>query len=173
MAFEEQKREDLLNDATAFSWRIAVQFALELDSKAKHPTRCEEFFAGKRENGGWSFYFDEQPVVQMNASGEVRRLFIHNRKLSAEAGRLVELHRERLMGRIELQRTLVSDVEQTQMLETCQMLVRWVLDSLQNDVARVSGQIPDDQEVLLELKSELNAWLEQPPRIAASAHALA
>ncbi len=50
----------------------------------------EELFAGLRSEGSWSLYFDEDPVIQFNPFGNVRRLFVDNCKYRvADAGRLV------------------------------------------------------------------------------------
>ncbi len=66
---------------------------------------------GFRPDGGWSIYFDEDPVYQFNSAGQVRRVFIAGQRLEASNGQLLQLNRQTAGGRVELTRVALA-VEQ-------------------------------------------------------------
>lgn len=85
MALHPHQRENLLRDATQYAQRVRLQFASD--------ELWESVFIGMRREGGWSIYFDEQPVWHFNAAGQLRRAYVDGRRLAAARGRLEALER--------------------------------------------------------------------------------
>ncbi len=106
MARSESDREDLLREATALALRAELQIAGE----------TEPVTVGFRATGSLSIYFGGDPVVQFNATGQLRRAFVDGLLYKAEQGRLVGLRRERTEQEVVLQRQEVSDHEQAFLL---------------------------------------------------------
>ena len=85
MARESHDREDLLRDATAYVSRM--QLAVDLGNGTV------EVFAGFHSTGAFSLYFNQDPVYHFNRSGELRRAFVDDELIKAEAGSLVGMRR--------------------------------------------------------------------------------
>ena len=85
MAREEQDREDLLREATAFVDR--AEFAV---AGFESPV-----FVGFRENSAASVYFGPDRVYHFNADGELRRAYRDGLLYKADRGELVSLDRRR------------------------------------------------------------------------------
>ncbi len=152
MSIEKQKREDLLHEATAFERRILLQ--LDVSPPTAPPTRCNrvELFGGFRQGGGWSLYFDEQPVLQFNAAGQLRRLFLDDRKLLCERGQLIELQRSVQGGKVEFQRVVVAAEVERQYLARCTAWLEAATQALEQQRYQVVGQYPSrDAELLGDL----------------------
>jgi hypothetical protein len=138
MAVQKHKREDLLADAVAFSRRILLTLSIEGQA-------CE-LFAGQRAGAGWSFYFDEAPVLQFTASGALRRLYIDDRKLSAENGKLTELLRVPggTPSRVAHQLQGLAEESEQILLQRCLRYLQLARDALRAGNYRQLGQIPVD-----------------------------
>ena len=92
MARQEQPRENLIAEATALVERVELLLA----------GVPEPIVAGFRAEGSASLFFGDDPVYQFNARGQLRRAFVGGRLYKADAGRLVEMTRQRQAGRIQL-----------------------------------------------------------------------
>lgn len=145
MAREEHDREDLLRDATALVERASLEVV----------GTSEPLFVGFRRDGGPSFYFGPDRVYQFTHDGQLRRAFVDNRMLKAEAGRLVALDRRRTSTAVELVRHTLSPAEQQAFLADC----RRHLDALGRALAgghfRVVGQVPEHAEVVVRIQAFL------------------
>ncbi len=134
MAINTQPREDLLRDARAYSrrllWRVhfpeilvpempagASKLAQSWHSMASRRPNdlpaCArpfelEIFLGIRAGSGWSIYFGEDPVLQFNERGQLRRLYLAGSKYAAAGGKLEKLTRRQLGGRVRLERLLLE-----------------------------------------------------------------
>ncbi|MFO0944137.1 MAG: hypothetical protein U0930_25795 [Pirellulales bacterium] len=97
MAIHEEKRENLMLEATAYSRRLLVR--LNAVNFRDQPIR--ELFAGQRPGKMWSLYFDESPVLQFDSSGAIRRLFVQPQKFVVQHGKLIELLRQSQGGRVD------------------------------------------------------------------------
>lgn len=111
MARHEADREDLMREATALVERAELRIADE-------PVTL---VIGFRRDGGISFYFDADYVIQFNPAREIRRLYYDGRLIKAEAGRLVALRRRRTAAAVQLQRHELTAEESA----TCLHLFAW------------------------------------------------
>lgn len=154
MALDEQPRENLLRDAVAYPRRLKLRMGhSQPAAKAEVGVDFEELFAGLRSDGSWSLYFDEDPVIQFNPSGTVRRLFVDNRKyLVADDGKLVELTRTGRGGRVELQHEAVAAEAERAIRERCQLFAQTAVAAIESNRCGLAGQVPaDDARLLAEL----------------------
>jgi hypothetical protein len=92
MARQEHGREDLIAEATALVERVE----LLLDGVP------QPIVAGFRRDGSASLFFADDPVYQFNSRGQLRRAFAAGRLYKADAGRIVEITRNRQAGKVEL-----------------------------------------------------------------------
>ncbi len=148
-----QDREDLLRDAKALVPR--VQFEVE------GPESSETVFAGFRKQGALSLYFDFQPVYHFNRRGQLRRAYVEDRLIKAEAKRLIAMTPHRGKHVVEMLRHRMTETEQSQfrrvLLERLQGLKR----TLEEGRYVVAGQVPKDAPVV----SQLQSWLEEMQEI--------
>ena len=147
MARLTQDREDLLRDAKAYRNRIE----LVMQDAAASIT----VFAGFREEGGLSLYFGQDPVYQFNSQKELRRAFVDDRIHKAEQGQLVRLDPGRTEEKVEMERHVLSPSELEAFSANCSKQLATLLKAIQNESVEVSGQVPDNAEVL----QALQAWL--------------
>lgn len=160
MAINPEKREDLMLDATAYTRR-----ALYRDSQSGNT-----FFIGFRQNGGWSVYFDEDPVFQFDAGGKLRRVHFENQNYAAHNGKLCLLERERHGGRIEIQRIYSADAER-RVLEDCLKRLRALAELIpNNDLAEVEQFPLDDVDLIPDITKSI-CGASQEIKIASSANA--
>jgi hypothetical protein len=119
MAIHRESREDLMREATAYARRL----------RGTHPQTKQPVVVGLRPQGGWSVYFGEDPVYQFNAAGRLRRAHFAERNYAAEEGRLLLLARDRVGGRVELQKIYSADTERrilSDCLERLKGLAEWI-----------------------------------------------
>jgi hypothetical protein len=153
----EQPREDLLREARAYVRRLLFVLpqveTRELDwvaSQATEQSQDWKIFVGIRESGAWSIYFNEQPVLQFNDLGHLRRLYQSGRRYSAEGGRLVELTRTAVGGRVSLIPVAV-DVDDYELIEReSRHSLRRVFQRLAQGLCEVLGQYPEEDTLLLD-----------------------
>ncbi|MFH1302147.1 MAG: hypothetical protein ABIK07_13895 [Planctomycetota bacterium] len=108
MARNEQDREDLMREATAFFPRAEFQ--------ADH----ESFpvFWGQKKSGQYSFYFGGDPVYQFDQSGCLRRAFIDGQLYRTQGDTLARLTRERNSDETVLKRDDLTITELDSLLQT-------------------------------------------------------
>ena len=154
MALEEEKRENLLRDAVAYHRRLALQMPILVDPVSMERSRTAvgnmELFAGVRADGSWSLYFDEDPVIQFTSSGELRRLFIDNRKFRCVDDKLWELTRDRRGGRVELNQTAVPAEIELVLREQCLQGIRHAWEQISQGHFTLIGRVPSDDVELLD-----------------------
>ncbi|MCA9133548.1 MAG: hypothetical protein KDA45_10355 [Planctomycetales bacterium] len=157
MAVHPQRREDLLVEATAYRQRLLLRVAvpssfqqLSGEWRAEWPNPAEfELFAGIRPSGAWSLYFDEQPVLQFNALGQLRRLYARGQRYAAESAHLQRLERKTTGGRVRLAAQPLSVAEEQLLLATCGEFLQGAAGQLAAGRFRLLGQIPRDEPQLL------------------------
>lgn len=146
MARHAQDREDLLRDAKALVPRVMLRLMI-----LGKP--CE-VFAGFRADAV-SLYFGSDPVYHFNSAGELRRAFVDDCIVKAEAGRLQVWQAERNAVEIAMQSRFMT-AEQVEKLRE-DLLVR--RDELQGAIERkefeLVGQVPTDSNAV----DQLLAWL--------------
>ena len=138
MAINRAVREDLMRDATAYTRRLMLRSA--------QPD--ERIFVGLRQQGGWSIYFGEDPVYQFNDQFKVRRVHFANQNYAATDGKLYWLQRNRLGGRVEIQRTYSADAERRMLADCLNRLQELAAGMLSNSVEIVERLPVDDRELV-------------------------
>ena len=113
MAIHQQKRENFLLEATAYR----VRLLLRPEGLHFRQHKVIELFAGCRANKGWSFYFDESPVVQFNSVGQLRLLYVQDDKITVSAGRLLRLSRTQRGGQVHHEAIPLTDAQQSSLLD--------------------------------------------------------
>lgn len=156
MAREEQPREDLLREATALVER--AEWVL--------PATGQRVVAGFRRDGSISFYFDEEPVYQFNAQGQLRRAFHAGQMLKAERGELVALEKVRGDDCVALVRNPLSEAQQSEFLAQLDQHLHDFAQRLNTRHAELVGQVPPTVDVV----GRVQQWLDErpPTTIAAS-----
>ena len=162
MAREEVDREDLLRDARALVRRIELTPRRDNDAPV---------VIGFRENGAASFYFGTNPSFHFNTLGELRRAYVDDRLLKAERGRLVSLRRLRTAGEVQLLRTELDDEQIAGFLQTVQLRLNGLRDGIASQSCRLVGQVPQDGDVLVDVRAWLDEQQDVPLVIAQSPHA--
>lgn len=108
MARNEQDREDLMREATAFFPRAEMQ--------VEHETA--PVFWGQKKNGHFSFYFGGEPVYQFDQDGLLRRAFIDGHLYRTQKKTLARLTRERNSAETVLKRYDLTIKEVESLLQT-------------------------------------------------------
>ena len=133
MASQPQDRENLLRDATAFTTRLQLQVPSQ--------GRTTEVFAGFRQGGAASFYFDQDPVYHFNTAGQLRRAFVDGYLVKAEAGRLVRLHRQRTESESAMIRDEMTSAEQQAFCQTVLLALQQLQQTLATGSYTLEGQV--------------------------------
>lgn len=97
MAIHEHDREDLIRDGHTMTFRG------ELDADGV------TVLVGFRPQGQLSLYIGADPVFQFNSHGQLRRVYFQGRRFSAERGNLVELIRDSVGGKVQLNRRQIDE----------------------------------------------------------------
>jgi hypothetical protein len=153
MAINQQKRDNLLHEATAYSRRILIL----LHNASFRGITIGELFAGVRPDGRWSLYFDESPVIQFDQQEALRRVYVAEKKLAATDGRLVELFRPHQGGKVQFEPQTLGESDQSRLLSDLKdLLDRTSLSLYQSDTipgrCHVVGVVPDhDQQLYQDL----------------------
>ncbi|WP_298861508.1 hypothetical protein [uncultured Gimesia sp.] len=107
MALNEQDREDLMREATAFYPRAELHVDHEL----------LPVFWGQKKNGNFSFYFGSDPVYQFDQSGRLRRAYIDGYLYRTQGNTLARLSRERNSKESTLKRYDLTITESAGLLQ--------------------------------------------------------
>ncbi len=151
MASQSQDREDLLRDATAFTTRVQLKI-----SWGEH---SEVVFAGFRVGGAASYYFDQDPVYHFNTTGQLRRAFVDDTLVKAEAGRLVRLHRQRSDRESAMIRNEMTVDEQQAFCQTVSQRLGDLLHVIVDGKFVIEGQVVATKNE--NVVDRLAAYLEQ------------
>lgn len=146
MTQHEDQREDLIRTATALVQRVE----LAIDGFP------DLLVIGFRRNGAASLFVGKDPVYQFNARGALRRAFQAGKPVKAEAGRLVELTRQRADNRVDMRRQELTDLQQDQFLSQLRQTLDKLQRALQQNQYRVTGQVPADHDVV----RQASQWIE-------------
>ncbi|MCA9183063.1 MAG: hypothetical protein KDA51_16490 [Planctomycetales bacterium] len=176
MAIRQQRRENLLLEATAYTRRALFRIPRaglcdirELSDpngvlrEWLSPFRQSahwELFVGMRSDDSWSIYFDEQPVLQFNFEDRLRRLYADNQRYAAVEGRLRLLDRPARGGQVTFAEVEVDAMRHQSVLAACQWFLQAAADALQSVSIHRVGLIPSDDESWL-------VWFQQRLRRAA------
>lgn len=160
MAINPKQREDLMREATAYIRRALIRDA----------QTGESIFVGLRQNGGWSIYFGEDPVIQFDAQSRLRRLHFENQNYAANNGKLCLLQREQRGGRVEIQRIYSADAER-RVLEDCHKRLRELAESMLRNAIEVVDRFPVDDLKLIADMAESIGRTAHDIQIASSANA--
>jgi hypothetical protein len=107
MALNEQDREDLMREATAFYPRAELQVDYEL----------LPVFWGQKQNGSFSFYFGADPVYQFDQGGFLRRAYVNGSLYRTQGNTLARLNRERTSNESILKRYDLTKAESEALLQ--------------------------------------------------------
>lgn len=107
MALNEQDREDLMREATAYYPRAEISVDHE----------SEPVFWGQKKNGHYSFYFGGDPVYQFDQHGYLRRAFLDGFLYRTQGETLARLNRERNVHESILKRHDLTKTETALLLE--------------------------------------------------------
>lgn len=141
MMRQEKPREDLLRDAMAYPVRIL----LSVDRVS------DQLFAGFRSAGDLSLYLEEDPVLQFNSRGELRRLYWRGEKYMAENKRLWRLTRARAQNsaaedrRVQFLQTEVDPSDSETLRVALEDLLQRMDAGLNLESTRILGAIPPEQ----------------------------
>ncbi len=150
-----------MRDATAYSVRL-----LFADNG---PTR--EVFAGKRSQGGWSLYFDEDPVLQFKSDGSLRRLHFHRRNYAAENGQLRLLERAQRGGQVSL-KSSYNEADELQLRQAClERIVQFISEFECHGLQVVDRYPQDTMRAEFELIDFLRLAIGNGIQVAENAHA--
>jgi len=149
MTREVHEREDLLRDAKALMPRVQLDF---MTAQGK-----ETVFAGFRGPSALSLYFDSDPVYHFNSSNQLRRAYVEDRIIKAEAGRLVAMTRMQSQTSSELLRHEMSAAEEQQFCESLATRLAKLKEAMQAKQYTVAGQVPEDGDAV----SQLLSWLDE------------
>ena len=138
MARLEEDHEDILQEATALVERV------ELDVDGMDGP----LVVGFRKASGPAFFFATDPVYQFNSQGQLRRGYRQGRLLKAEAGKLIELTRERTSSSVNLKRHPLDEQQCNDYLAQLEDHLEELRRALESGSFRVTGQVPADADVV-------------------------
>jgi hypothetical protein len=131
MAREEQDREDLLRDATAYADRAELDF----------PGFESPVFFGLRRDGAASVYFSADRVYHFNARGELRRAYLDGLLYKADQGQLVAMARQRSDTETSLESRRLSADETRRLLAGMQRELLQLAEWFASDTAAARRQV--------------------------------
>jgi hypothetical protein len=145
MARQEHAREDLIAEATALVERVELLLA----------GVPEPVVAGFRPEGSASLFFGDDPVYQFNARGHLRRAFVSGRLYKANAGRLVEMTRQRQANRVQLVGRELPAAESAEFIAVLRARLNELACKLESGEVQVLAQVPPHGTVV----ARLGRWL--------------
>ena len=151
MARHQEDREDILREATAFVERVE----LEIDGLE------DPVVVGFRSASGPAFFFGADPVYQFNSQSQLRRGYRQGCLLKAEAGRLIELRRERTESSMNLVRHELDEQQLSEFIRQLTGNLQFLGEALVSQHFRLVGQIPVEVDVV----GRVSRWLAEMPAI--------
>ena len=149
MARITKDREDLLLEATALVPRVMFRMTSLCQS-------CE-VFAGFR-GQSLSLYFSASPVYHFNGAGELRRAFLDDQLIKAEAGRLVGSVRQRSATEVALVSTALAGEAVERLSTELTTRLAELSDNLSQGKYELVGQVPPDAHAAEQLQAWLADW---------------
>jgi hypothetical protein len=121
-------------------------------------------FAGFRDNGAASLYFDQDPVYHFNANKQLRRAFYGGKLLKAEQGQLISLQRQEEADEIALIRTALSPSEQHSFCKIAKQQLGVLQQAVVTGDYRLDGQVqPERGDLALDRLIALLNELDEIP----------
>lgn len=158
MAQHETDREDLMQEATGLARRVEWQV----------PFMTDPVVAGFKKNGACSVYFGAEPVLQFDPSGCLRRAFFEGYMFRTQGSTLARLQRNRTADETQLIRHDLNDSELAAFrVQACSWLRR-LLQALDLGEAVRLRQVPEGDEVILDLCAALRTALKEGLPLAAA-----
>ena len=158
MAQHESDREDLMQEATGLARRVEWQV----------PFMVDPVVAGFKKNGACSVYFGAEPVLQFDPAGCLRRAFFEGFLFRTQGTTLARLQRNRTSEETQLVRHDLDDSELAAFrVQACSWL-RLLLQAIDLGEAVRLRQVPDGDEVILDLCVALRAALSDGLPLAAA-----
>ncbi len=153
MARQESDREDLMREATALVRRAELWY----------PGRAEDapVTAGFRRDGRLSLFFGADPVYQFDEQHRLRRAYVAGFLYRTQGQTLARLERQRTSEETLLLRHDLSDEELTDFRTTAAGILQELQTALETKQVQVRAQIPEDDDLLPDLETALEAILEQ------------
>jgi hypothetical protein len=145
MARQEDAREDLMAEATALVERVELLLV----------GVPEPIVAGFRRDGSASLFFADDPVYQFNSRGHLRRAFVDGRLYKADAGRLVEITRDRQANRIQLVSQELPAAASAAFIAELGARLNDLASKLESTQAQVVAEVPLQSGVV----ARLGRWL--------------
>lgn len=146
MARHEERREDLLREATALQRRVEFRV----------PGCQAPFVIGFRGNGAASVFCGEDPVYQFTTHNEIRRGFFQGDLLKSKAGQLYRLRRERTDKQTRLMRSKLPDESLHQYMALLHQHRDTIIATIAANEVEIVGQIPTGHNVL----GDVADWLQ-------------
>ncbi|HEX5470801.1 MAG TPA: hypothetical protein VFW73_02890 [Lacipirellulaceae bacterium] len=165
MAREESSRENFLHEATALVERIELAPHSFSSQTAGSDAIVRCIVAGFRTDGAFSIFFEDDPVYQFTAAGDLRRAYCNGMLLKAVRGRLVSLQRVRTPREVQLVRHELSAAEEADCVARMTALLHELTMAIDANHFEVIGQVPANGNVL----SRLRRWLTVHKRFAIAA----
>jgi len=147
MARHEADREDLMAEATALRQRVELEL----------PGAAEHVFAGFRDNGGCSIYFDADPVYHFDADGGLRRAFVAGNLYRSQGKTVARLSRTRTGHEVHLVRRDLDAVELATFLAAMRGHLARLHSALADDSVRIVQQVPAAADLRPRLIAVLSA----------------
>jgi hypothetical protein len=160
MAREEHARENLIAEATALVERVELLLA----------GLPEPVVAGFRPDGSASLFFTDDPVYQFNSRGHLRRAFVGGRLYKADAGRLVEMTRNRPAGQVQLTSRRLPAEASAEFIAALRARLNDLASQLESGQAQILAEVPPQGGVAVRLGQWLGA-LRGQIEIATTPHA--
>ena len=158
MSRHETDREDLMQEATGLARRVEWQV----------PFIDEPVVAGFKKNGACSVYFGAEPMLQFDPAGCLRRAFFEGFLFRTQGATLARLQRNRTVSESQLVRHDLTDCElATFRVQACSWL-RQLLQAIDLGQAVRLRQVPDPDEVILDLCAALRTALAEGLPLAAA-----
>ncbi|MAZ95396.1 MAG: hypothetical protein CMJ73_05135 [Planctomycetaceae bacterium] len=151
MARHQEDREDILREATALVERVE----LDIDDLE------DPVVVGFRRDSGPAFFFGADPVYQFNSQFQLRRGYRQGCLLKAEAGRLIELRRERTKSSMNLVRHELDEKQLSEFMQQLTGHLQFLGEALTSQHFRLVGQVPVEGDVV----GRVSRWLAEMPAI--------
>lgn len=143
----EQERDDIFREIQALSPRLQLQIA----------GQSQVVTAGQRTaTGGWSIFFDQDPVYHFDDRGRLRRAFSNGHLFRTQGKTLARLTRERNAREVNLHRHDLEPAELDAFLAEMQSRLDALRGSLQAGDATVLREEPLEMSTITQLAEALD-----------------
>ncbi len=152
----ESDREDIMREATAMRRRVSL-------SVNGLPTPV---VAGFRSNGFFSIYFDQDPVYQFNADGQLRRAYRNGFLFRTQGDTLARLERTRSQTETVLLRTDLTDIELSEFIAEMKRFLCQLLEANGEDRVQILEAVPGEAGLLPDVLNAVQLAFDNPIPLA-------